>query len=149
MTKPTFILELTDINRQLQAVFKKVNDLQPVYREIGEYLLQVHNTRWRQQQSPTGIPWQPLSPEYRKSKPVNRDLILVLNDHLRQSLTYSHDENGLTFGTPLEYGAIHHYGGQDDMPPHLTAIPARPWLGVSEYDTLQIHKIITEHLKAD
>ncbi|WP_157097542.1 hypothetical protein [Photobacterium sp. J15] len=49
-----------------------------------------------------GIVWQPLSPEYRKSKPVNSNLIQVLNDHLRQSLTYSQDENGLTFGTPLE-----------------------------------------------
>ncbi|WP_413466708.1 phage virion morphogenesis protein [Photobacterium sp.] len=34
------------------------------------------------------------------------------------------------FGTPLEYGAIHHYGGKADMSPQNTVVPTRPWLGV-------------------
>ncbi|KLV09660.1 hypothetical protein ABT56_00385 [Photobacterium aquae] len=134
------------MNRQLKDVADKISNLQPLYDQIGEYLLTVHHNRWRLQQSPQGLPWQPLASNYKQRKPVNQQWILVLNDHLRQSLTYWYDEQGLAFGTALEYGAIHHYGGQQDMPPHLAAIPARPWLGVSQDDISEIYDILGDFL---
>ncbi|MDX1301200.1 phage virion morphogenesis protein [Photobacterium sp.] len=150
MSNSTFAITLPAMQsprRKLHTILKKTASLQPLYQQIGDYLLTVHRQRWQLQQSPEGQSWLPLSPDYQRSKPAASDLILVLNDHLRQSLSYWGDDQGLSFGTPLEYGAIHHYGGNTDMSPQNAAIPARPWLGVSDDDIEQINQILKQYLK--
>jgi phage virion morphogenesis protein len=46
----------------------------------------------------------------------------------------------------MEYGAIHQFGGTSDMPPRLAAIPARPFLGLSDNDEKEVIEILSEFL---
>ncbi|OZS41961.1 phage virion morphogenesis protein [Photobacterium sanguinicancri] len=137
------------IRERINELLTRGQNLEPAFQDIGEMLLLSHNERWAKQESPDGQPWQPLSEGYKKRKKKNQSLILVLNQHLGRELNYNAWRTGITFGTPYEYGAIHHFGGTSDMRPQNAAIPARPWLGVSDEDTEQIYQILGDFLTAE
>ncbi|MFC1508036.1 phage virion morphogenesis protein, partial [Pseudomonadota bacterium] len=117
---------------RLNELLVRGQNLKPAFQDIGEMLLLSHNERWAKQESPDGQPWQSLSEDYKKRKKKNQSLILVLNQHLGRELNYQAQPQSFEFGTNYEYGAIHHFGGSSDMRPQNAAIPARPWLGVSD-----------------
>lgn len=129
---------LKAVQAKIEQILSQGKTLSPVLADIGEMLLISHFQRWEQQVSPDGEKWQPLSPTYQARKKKLSNMILRLNDHLRDNLTYKVTDTELSFGTPSEYGAIHHFGGSPDMRPANAAIPARPWLGVTEDDQSEI-----------
>ncbi|SHO58788.1 phage virion morphogenesis protein [Vibrio quintilis] len=137
---------LETIQKRLNQLKQRGDNLQPLFADIGELLLLSHDERFRQQVSPDGEPWQPLSEHYRKRKPRHQDTILKLNDHLGRELNYIATGSDLFFGTPYEYGAIHQFGGTPEMPAGPAAIPARPWLGVSQEDVDAIHQMVADFL---
>lgn len=137
------------LQRRLNQFLNQGTSLQPAMRDIGEMLLVSHDQRFRDQKSPEGAPWTPLSPKYQKRKPKHKNDILTLNKLLSGNLACQSFGNTLFFGTPLEYGAIHHYGGSPDMRPSNAAIPARPWLGVDEDDKAEIYDILSTFLMQD
>ena len=126
----------------LDRLIQAGNDLQPVFADIGEYLLLAHDERWARQEDPDGSPWAPLSPRYAARKKKNPDLILVLDGFLRDTLAYNATASGLEFGSNRIYAATHQFG--DDS----RNIPARPWLGISADDETEILDILQDHLKA-
>lgn len=134
------------LQRRLNQFLKQGNSLQPAMRDIGEMLLISHDQRFRDQKSPDGEPWAPLSEAYRAKKPKHKDDILTLNKNLSGNLAYQLWGDSLFFGTPMEYGAIHHFGGTPGMRPQNAAITARPWLGVDEEDEAEIYHILSQHL---
>ncbi|EOX1534567.1 phage virion morphogenesis protein [Vibrio cholerae] len=141
------VSDVEAIRSHINQFAERGQNMSPALRDIGEHLLLSHHERWQQQQSPDGTPWAPLSPKYQKRKKKHADLILVLNQHLSSSsLNYDVDPLGLSFGTSSEYGAIHHFGGSPEMRPSNAAIPARPWLGLSESDFDEIAQILAIHL---
>ncbi|MGF1680213.1 phage virion morphogenesis protein [Photobacterium minamisatsumaniensis] len=137
------------IRERINELLTRGQNLEPAFQDIGEMLLLSHNERWAKQESPNGQPWQSLNEDYKKRKKKNQSLILVLNQHLGRELNYSAWRIGMTFGTPYEYGAIHHFGGSPEMRPQNAAIPTRPWLGVSDVDTEQIYQILSDFLTVD
>jgi phage virion morphogenesis protein len=126
------------LNRLIQAG----TNLQPVFADIGEYLLQAHDERWARQEDPAGNPWAPLSPKYAARKKKNADQILVLDGFLRDLLAYNATASGLEFGTNRLYGATHQFGREE------AGIPARPFLGLSADDEAEILDILQDHLTA-
>ena len=128
----------------LRALSDRVNDMQTVFADIGEYLLLSHSERWARQESPEGRGWKELDRDYlqskRKRESRGRNKILVLNEYLREGLRYQASNTTLEFGTDSEYGRTHHQG--DDS----RNIPARPWLGVSDEDNQEISAILSEWL---
>jgi phage virion morphogenesis protein len=132
-------------DRQVTAVLGELiargQDLEPAFREIGEYLDLVHRGRWDQQQAPDGTPWAPLNPAYQARKKRNADRILVLDGYLRDLLRYQASSDGLAFGTDRVYGATHQFGRPE------AGIPARPFLGLSEEDGREVLEILARHLQ--
>ena len=127
---------------EVNAAFLKLQgtlqDLTPVFRDIGESMLNVTRERFNTQTAPDGTPWKPLSPAYRLIKKQNADQILTLYGRLRGTLTYQAGPKEVRIGTPLIYGATHQFG--------RGAIPARPFLGLSQSDEQELLDILNDHL---
>ena len=140
-------LEGTELVQQrLNELLQRGSNLQPVFASIGEHLERSHDQRFRDQKSPDGIAWAPLSEQYREKKKQNKDIILKLNDHLGREFGYQASGRELLFGTKFEYGALHQFGGTSDMPAGPAAVPARPWLGVSDDDIDVIAQMLGDFL---
>lgn len=108
---------------------------------IGEHLLRTTRERGVRQVSPTGRPWLPLSPSYKRWKDKVRPGVpkLKFDFHmLGDQLSYQVVGRTLLVGTNAIYGAIHQFGGDP--------IPSRPWLGLSIEDEQAILDIAQDHL---
>jgi phage virion morphogenesis protein len=131
-------------DRDLQQLFARLidagTDLGPVFSDIGEHLIESHQQRFEDQQSPDGEPWLPLKEKSKARKKKNRDKILIESGDLMGSLSYDVDSEGLLFGTNKIYGATHQFGDDDRN------IPQREWLGLSNSDRDGIADILQAHL---
>ncbi|WP_420598631.1 phage virion morphogenesis protein [Neptuniibacter sp.] len=101
----------TGARRKVQGILGYLKHPAPLFAILNEYLLQIHRKRFREQISPDGTPWAPLSPRYQKRKHRNKNKILTLRGHLQGTLRGQYDDEGLEFGTNSVYGAIHNFGG--------------------------------------
>lgn len=166
------------INQYVQVL----GDPKPLFRDIGEFLIIAHNQRFRDQTSPDGTPWAPLSPGYLKTKRKNQNKILFLDGYLATTMRYQVGENELQFGSNLPYAAIHQFGGERSKAASMRTLyfkrdkeggvgnkfvkkkksdfaqdvqvgaykirmPARPFLGTSEEDNVEILNIVINHLE--
>ncbi|OKP27625.1 phage virion morphogenesis protein [Serratia fonticola] len=142
----------------LLSLENKLNHAEPMLAEMGEELLDIHEARFKAQISPDGIPWKPLQPWYRESKPRNKDKILTLDGPLRNTLRYQIRATELLFGTDRPYGAAHHFGAiiRPKTAQALNVqgwlvkkveLPARPWLGVSATDGALLIEIARNYIQ--
>jgi phage virion morphogenesis protein len=129
-----------EVKAALERLGQKAGNLAPVFRDIGEYLLLAHDERFREQQSPQGDPWEPLSDKYKARKKRNKNKILVLDDLLAGTLRYQASASSLVFGTDRIYGATHQFGRDE------ANIPARPFLGLSRDDEIEVLRLVEEHM---
>ncbi len=137
-----------EVQEALNQLIKRGTDLTPAMANIGEELLISHDQRFRDQKSPEGIPWAPLSEATKSLKSKNVDTILVLNHVLSGTLNYQASSDNLLFGSPLEYAATHQFGrttSPNSMIPNKE-IPARPFLGVDESDRDMILDTLSDYL---
>lgn len=137
-------IELDDqrINQALDQLIRAGVSLAEPLAEIGEQLLANTKDRFETGQSPDGVPWEPLSDRYIKSKRKQKsrgvDAILVLDDHLRGELGYNSGDDWMEITAPQIYAATHQFG--------RGKIPARPFLGLSDEDLDYIHEVLAEYL---
>ncbi|EPR4994858.1 phage virion morphogenesis protein [Vibrio navarrensis] len=137
-----------EVQEALNQLIKRGADLTPAMANIGEELLISHDQRFRDQKSPDGVPWAPLSETTKALKTKNVDTILVLNHVLSGTLNYQASSDNLLFGSPLEYAATHQFGrttSPNSMIPNKE-IPARPFLGVDESDRDMILDTLSDYL---
>ncbi|AQT58714.1 phage virion morphogenesis protein [Cellvibrio sp. PSBB023] len=149
---------------RLNQLQEKLGDLTPALQDIGEYLMNSHQQRFKDQVAPDGTPWAPLSPSYQRNKARNKNRILVLNGYLEKSFRYQVGNNELNFGTNVPYAAHHHFGtkpytikpktkkalafgGAVVKKVNHPGLKARPLIGVSEADTEEILRLLDEHLE--
>lgn len=140
----------------LAELARLIGNPEPALRDIGAYLERSHDERFAAGEAPDGSKWAPLSESYRAIKPQHRDKVLVLEGHLRNSLHYQVEDDGLLFGTDRIYGAVHQFGAakgsfgttQRGSPIPWGDIPARPFLGLSDADREEIAAILEEHIQA-
>lgn len=132
--------DIREIEKALHNLLEKTGDVQPAFRDIGEYLLRSHDERFRAGIDPDGNLWDELNPKYAAKKPKNQDKVLVLSGDLMDSLHYYVSPTELLFGTNLIYGATHQFGRPDDN------IKQRRFLGISDKDKTDILTILERHL---
>lgn len=134
----TIEYDAAEVQEGLKKLQAKIGDLEPFYRDIGEALLNSTRKRFEGQTAPDSSKWEALSPNYQQRKKKNKDKILFLEGQLFGTLGYQVTPEELLLGTPKEYGATHQFGRD--------AIPARPFLGVSDEDKKDIMDAIAEWL---
>lgn len=114
-------------------------DMTPLHREIGEIIIASVGRTFRKggRYNPTADPqafaggsatWIPS-----QRAVIEKGQTLSQRGILAKSLSYRADARGVTVGTTLVYGAIHHFGGQAGRNRAVT-LPARPWLVVQPED---------------
>ncbi|CAI8741881.1 MULTISPECIES: phage virion morphogenesis protein [Methylococcus] len=172
----TFIrVDDENARKALAELVRLIGNPEPALRDIGAYLERSHDERFAAGEAPDGSKWAPLSESYRAIKPQHRDKVLVLEGHLRNSLHYQVEDDGLLFGTDRIYGAVHQFGAamgefgryyqlsrlkydKNDFRRHAGSkkghpipwgdIPARPFVGLSDADREEIAAILEEHIQA-
>ena len=143
------------VKERLQGLLDATGDLTPAWRDIGEYLMISTRHRFRDQRAPDGTAWAPLSPVTRKRKKKNKDLILVLDGYLRDSIHYEVSPDELVLGTNRVYAAAQQFGmpkgyagtTKRGAPIPWGNIPARPFLGFSEDDRQEVLAILGTFLE--
>jgi phage virion morphogenesis protein len=150
-------------------------ELRWVYGQFGKYLDRSLDKRFAEQVDPEGRPWAPLSEVTKERKPKNKDRILQMEGHLRDSFLYqiAADADGVEFGTNDVRAATHQFGakmgefgryyqlsrlgyGTDDFrryagmhqghPIPWGDIPARAMLGISAEDREALLGIVEDYL---
>jgi phage virion morphogenesis protein len=116
MAGASFELESAEVKTAISHAVNALDNPAPLFQVIIEVLQRAHRERFKSQVSPEGKAWQALSPRYQKRKHRNRDKVLTLRGHLRNTLRGQFDGTGLEFGTDRKYGAIHHFGGDIKQP---------------------------------
>ena len=153
--------EITAALRELQGA---IQDLTPAFRDIGEAMLNSTRKRFEDSVAPDGSAWAPLSEatligrarrasgghltdrRYNKEQRWTKSAAmayafakpLIDRGHLMGTLNYQATAREVRIGTPLIYGATHQFG--------RGAIPARPFLGLSQSDEQELLDILNEHL---
>lgn len=116
----------------LQTIVQNLQQGKKLHGMLGETLRHIHKVRFEKEQaSPEGEKWQPLSPKYRAKKKRNADKVLIKDGYLKNLLRYRADDNSVVFGSDRKYARLHQFGSQKASG-RGSGVPARPWLGVSE-----------------
>ena len=144
MAGATVTIDDSALLESLREIQARGDDTETPLRSIGEALIISHRARAKEEISPEGAKWAPLSPAYKERKPKHKDRILLLDDHLIAELHYAVDATGLAFGTDSVYGAIHQLGGSPGMPPGPAAVPPRPYIGMSDADVEEAREILSD-----
>ena len=91
-------------------------------------------------QGPDGEPWALWSERYDKGRSSGKNLLQDGGD-LLDSLDHEATASEVAIGSNLEYAATHQFGDPERN------IPARPYLGISKDDDLQIQDLVIGHLE--
>ena len=138
---------IAQLDKVLRALVHQGQDMQALYADIGEYLQQTHQQRFVDQQAPDGTPWEPLSSTTLERK-TRTDRVLTEEGTLADTLHYQLASDGLSFGSTLEYAAMHQFGGTTSpfsMFPNQD-IPARPFIGIAPFEQDYIIEMVESHL---
>lgn len=119
--------------------------LRPLMLEIGYELVRSTLQRFEDEVDPDGNPWVDLRPATLARKRGSKKLVEV--GFLRGGIAVlSATDASVEYGADREYAAIHQFGGTPDMAPAPAAIPARPYLGISESDRARVAAIVADFL---
>ena len=118
------------LDRRIDRLLAGLNNPEPLLRELaaaGES--QTRRRMESDKRGPDGTPWPEWSPGYAATRHGGQSLLDARGD-LIQSLTAFADRQTAGWGTNLIYAATHQFG--------RGAIPARPFLGVSDDDEREL-----------
>lgn len=143
----------------LRAAIAQLQDMTPVYEDIGEYMIGATKARFLTGTSPGGAKWAPKSEatlaRYKRlgygtlSKPLKGPTGRLSNEIVKFV-----SRDGVVIGSSLIYSRVMQDGaakgefGNDARghPIPWGRIPAREWLGISADDATNIVEIVEEHL---
>ena len=108
--------ETSELRHALAKRKRRAEHLRPALTEIGEYLLEATEDRFKDQEDPAGRPWAPLSPGYKKRKRRQQDLILVLDGYLKGTLAKRVSAARLEISSNRVYAATHQLGDERNIP---------------------------------
>lgn len=139
------------VRRAITGLVQASINLRQPFEEIGAALVTSTQQRIEDEETPAGDPWPELAESTQQRRVSKRRLrgsehILRDRGHLYNSITYLATATDVAVGTSRKYAALHQLGGTEDMPPGPAAVPARPYLGISEDDEREISEILLEHL---
>lgn len=141
-------LDDTQAVKKLQSVAARLKEPRRLYALLGEELKKIHDERFKAEKDPNGKPWKPLTAKTleRKRKHGKSLKILRQDGNLANKTAYNILDDGVEFGSPEVYAALHQFGGKAGKGRQVT-IPARPWLGVSKENEYSLLKKAAAHLQ--
>ncbi|WP_174279025.1 phage virion morphogenesis protein [Sphingomonas bacterium] len=138
----------------------ELSDLQPVYEDIGSYMVKATRERFPKGEAPDGTRWRQKSPvtlaQYLRRGDGNRPSPLIgPSGRLGREITATAASDGVEIGSSLIYSAVMQFGAQQGAfgrskrrtPLPWGDIPARPFLGLSRDDERTIIEIVDDHLE--
>lgn len=129
----------------LDRALAKGTHLRPLMIEIGYELVRSTQERIDAERDPDGVPWVDLRPATWARK--RTDSKLFERGYLRGGIALAAATNAFVeISADREYAAIHQFGGTPDMAPGPAAIPARPYLGLSDADGKLIQSLVLDFL---
>lgn len=166
-----------EVQRALTRMRRWVGDMTETMDVIGARLENSTKHRFETETDPSGEPWKPSQPSYRRGPAPggignpNRGQTLTETGRLRASITHNvRGGDTVEVGTNVAYAAIHQFGGK--TPPRTirprnkkalswpgarhpvksvqhpgSKVPARPFLGISSGDSAAIVRIVSEHAR--
>lgn len=164
-TAITIRLDTLRVSEVLTRLAAGARNPAPLYKAIGEDLVQSTRERFATSTAPDGSRWAPntqatfLAHLARFSGTARKDgrlsakgsgvvmgkKPLVGESHqLATQIYYNITAGGLEVGSPMEYAAMQQFGGKKAEFPHLWGdIPARPFLGLSrqDEDTIEVEAL--------
>lgn len=128
-----------EIRQRLQRLQRKVGDLTPAMKLIGEELIRSTDDRFDQEIAPDGTPWKPNSAFTVAKKRAEGRILKVLQStgQMRASITYQASRDRVVIGTNDQKARKHQFG---------VGVPKREFLGVSDEDRVEIVQIIEDFL---
>jgi phage virion morphogenesis protein len=137
-----------------------LEDMTPIYKDVGEYMVEATRRRFLSGEAPDGSKWAPKSAatleRYRRLGygSLTRPLIGPSKSLSRQILQFVTGE-GVTIGSNLIYSQVMQDGAAKGAfgrtsrgaPIPWGRIPARTWLGISKDDESAIIDIAEEHVE--
>jgi len=169
----TITHNLPAVEGDLKKLAQKIKNLRPAFKSIGEHLLLSTENRFVTSTDPDGNKWAPLKVrtyhqaymagnDGRKNKRkthtkqgkmtaafqryLERKKILIGSGQLKDSIAPRATNTGLIVGTPKKYAAVHQLGGPAGRKNKQFKMPARPFLGISKQDEVDILNEIKLHL---
>lgn len=127
----------------LQPLLGRLNALGQPRRQaeglanIGGLIESQTRARFDERTSPEGDPWAAWSEGYAATRKKGQTL-LVASGGFRDSIAWDLTGEELRVGSNMVYAALHQAGGTDDMAPGAAAVPARPYLGLSDENVREI-----------
>lgn len=137
------------VKQALKRLADNAEDMGAAMGEIAGVMLDAVEENFEQEGRPE--PWPDLADstiEQREKKGYWPGKKLQRTGDLLDSVSSDHDENSAVVGTNKEYAAIHNFGGQAGRGKKV-AIPARPFLVLTDADIEEIEEIIIDHLRVD
>lgn len=126
------------IERYLVQLDRRLDNMQPVFEDIGDYMVSATQGRMSRGVQPDGSPQPGVQ---RGGTP------LIKSGRLRGSITHTASSDQTIVGTNVIYAAIHQFGGSAGRN-HSVHIDARPYLGVSGDDEAEINDIVQDYIEA-
>ncbi len=127
------------LSKQMNEALRQLQSLNMPMDVVGqEVLSQTVERITQEQKAPDGTPWKAWSEDYRDYKARKQDggAFLDASGELINSLNYEASSDSAVVGTNMVYAATHQFG--DDS----RNIAARPYLGISENNELDLIKAI-------
>lgn len=107
--------------------------------QLADLMLTQNRKRLDQsKESPDGESWAPLNESYAETKGGE---VLEESGQLLDSLQAQSGSDGVTLGSNLVYAAVHLYGD------NTKGIPARPYLGFSDDDLIELGEVAESFLR--
>lgn len=148
------------ITQALREAQERLADMTPLYRSIGDALVDSTEDRFMAAITPDGRAWAPKRPSTieRYARMGQRGLtkpLLGPSGRLSNEIVKSYSRTEVEVGSNLEYSGVMQEGaakgqfGADrrGRPIPWGNIPARVWLGLSDEDERNIVDIVDEHLE--
>ena len=144
MAEPILSIQYSDrdIRDRLQRLQRKVGDLTPAMKNIGEALLLSTDQRFETETDVQGRDWQPLSARTINQKQRDRRILKVLQSTglMRSRTSYRAERDQVIVGNNDEKAAKHQLG---------IGVPKREFLGVSDEDNIEILSILNSYLNEE
>lgn len=146
MTEFRYEWEGREARQLLDRALDKGTHLRPLMIEIGYELVRSTQERIDAEQDPDGLPWVDLRPATWARK--RTDSKLVERGYLRGGIALAAATNAFVeISADREYAALHQLGGTPDMAPGPAAVPARPYLGLSEADGALLELLVLDYFR--
>lgn len=113
---------------------------------IGGLVENQSKARFDERTSPEGEAWAEWSPDYAETRKKGQTL-LVATGAYRDSFAWDLTSEELRVGSNMAQAALHQFGGTDGMAPGPAAVPARPVLGVSGENLVEIEDAMGEWIE--